>query len=306
MPKVSVIITTYNRANLIREAVESVINQTFTDWELFIIDDGSTDNTANVVSEFLRDARIKYFMKENGGVSSALNWGLKLSTGKYIAFLDSDDKWLPEKLESQVKSLDLHADIDTIFTPMFVQNLNENISSVTANKMLGQRLQGRRFLKYLLLDGFTVMPSTVLIRHEKVSVLFDEELKQNVDFGFFMELGLLGLVFYGLKYPLAVYRKGQNSITSNRHSFFKNALKVVNVVYKKNYVFSININIARSYRCMTFAKYILRSSTIKYGRVKKILLYISTLAKSFYYHPLNFYLYKHLLKDLPKRNIEKV
>jgi teichuronic acid biosynthesis glycosyltransferase TuaG len=302
MPKVSIILPTYNRANFIADAIESVIAQTFINWELFIVDDGSTDNTPNIVSKYLKNRKIKYFTKENGGVSSARNLGLKLSTGKYIAFLDSDDKWLPEKLECQLKYLDAHSDIDVVYTPMFVQDLNGKISSITANKMLEQELKNKYLLKSLLLDGFIPMLSTVLIRRSKIKVLFNEKVRSGNDFIFFIELGLLNLIFYGLKKPLAIYRKGQDSITSNRYLYLKNALIMIESIYNKACNFPININTAKSYRYLTFAKDILRSSTIKkqYGLAKKNIFYISTLVKSFYHDPMNMYIYKHLLKDIPR------
>lgn len=97
MPSVSVIITTYNRANLVSRAIDSVLNQTYKDFELIIIDDGSTDNTKSLIDSYLqKDKRIVYFYQENKGWPSALNKGIELSKGEYIAFLDSDNEWLPK------------------------------------------------------------------------------------------------------------------------------------------------------------------------------------------------------------------
>jgi glycosyltransferase involved in cell wall biosynthesis len=101
-PTVSVIIPTYNRAHLIGRAIQSVLNQTYRDFELIIVDDGSTDNTEEVVGSF-KDSRIKYIHhKENKGGTAARNTGINDANGEYIAFLDSDDEWLPEKLEKQI------------------------------------------------------------------------------------------------------------------------------------------------------------------------------------------------------------
>ena len=104
-PKVSIIIPTYNRANLLSRAIKSILNQTFKDFELIIVDDGSTDNTRQVVEKFQKeDSRIKYIWQENSGAPARpKNTGIKNSTGEYIAFLDDDDEWLPEKLEKQLK-----------------------------------------------------------------------------------------------------------------------------------------------------------------------------------------------------------
>lgn len=104
-PKVSVIIPTYNRANLISKSIESVLNQTYTDFELIVIDDGSTDNTWDVVKSF-DDERVKYVRHEkNKGLAASRNTGIKHSNGVFISFQDDDDKWLPEKLEKEIKLL---------------------------------------------------------------------------------------------------------------------------------------------------------------------------------------------------------
>ena len=99
---VSVIIPTYNRAKLLKRAIESVLNQTFQDFELIVVDDGSTDDTKEIVKSF-NNQKIIYIYQENfGGAALPKNVGIKMAQGKYIAILDSDDEWLPEKLQKQV------------------------------------------------------------------------------------------------------------------------------------------------------------------------------------------------------------
>jgi glycosyltransferase involved in cell wall biosynthesis len=107
VPRVSVVIPTYNRAHLIGEAIMSVLKQTFTDFELIVVDDGSTDNTKEMVDS-LKDPRIKYIYQNNHGVAGAFNAGIKISTGEYIAFLGSDDMLLENALEKGVNILDAH------------------------------------------------------------------------------------------------------------------------------------------------------------------------------------------------------
>jgi glycosyltransferase involved in cell wall biosynthesis len=104
-PTVTVIIPTYNRAHFIGRAISSVLSQTYSDFELIVVDDGSTDNTAKVVGGF-KDHRIVYFKhKSNLGISAARNTALRVSRGQYIAFLDDDDEWLPNKLSDQLDAL---------------------------------------------------------------------------------------------------------------------------------------------------------------------------------------------------------
>src|SRR5690348_1065740 len=102
-PVVSVILPTYNRASLISRAIRSVLNQTFTDWELLIVDDGSTDATEQLIRSRSADSRIRYMkLPQNVGMCNARNHGIALARGEFIAFLDSDDEWLPTKLEKQL------------------------------------------------------------------------------------------------------------------------------------------------------------------------------------------------------------
>lgn len=102
----SIILPTYNRSELLLRAVRSVVNQTYQDWELIIIDDGSTDNTENIVRDnFSKDNRIIYSKKKNSGAPDSRNHGVNLATRKYLAFLDSDDTWQPTKLEKVEEKL---------------------------------------------------------------------------------------------------------------------------------------------------------------------------------------------------------
>ncbi len=99
MPFFSVIIPSYNRAHLIGDTINSVINQKFTDWEVIIVDDGSSDHTKDVVNSFiLKDSRIRYYYQQNAERSAARNKGIKLSNGEFICFLDSDDRWIDSHL----------------------------------------------------------------------------------------------------------------------------------------------------------------------------------------------------------------
>lgn len=115
MPKVSVIIPTYNREKYIAETINSVLNQTFSDYETIVVDDGSTDNTERVIREEFAD-KVIYLSKSNGGPASSRNMGMRVAKGEYIAFLDSDDLWLPEKLEIQTRFMDAHPEIGLTYS----------------------------------------------------------------------------------------------------------------------------------------------------------------------------------------------
>jgi glycosyltransferase involved in cell wall biosynthesis len=123
MPKVSVVIPTYNREKLVSEAIQSVLRQTYTNFELIVVDDGSTDNTKVVVDSY-KDPRIRYEYQENRGVSAARNNGINVSTGDYIAFLDSDDLYLEAALEKSVNSLESHKQVGFSYGQRY--NMREN------------------------------------------------------------------------------------------------------------------------------------------------------------------------------------
>lgn len=108
--KFSIIIPTYNRADLLPKAIGSIQRQTYTHWELVIVDDGSTDNTAEIVKPYLADVRIKYIYQQNAERSAARNNGIKSATGDYICFLDSDDYYLPERLALLQSAITPHSD----------------------------------------------------------------------------------------------------------------------------------------------------------------------------------------------------
>ncbi|NLF03256.1 MAG: glycosyltransferase family 2 protein, partial [Anaerolineales bacterium] len=116
-PTVSVIIPTYNRLAYLQEAIDSVLAQTYTDYEIIVVDDGSTDGMGDALRALYRDhlgGRLRYRWQENAGRSAARNAGVTLSQGKYLAFLDDDDTYLPHKLARQVHLLEERSDVDLV------------------------------------------------------------------------------------------------------------------------------------------------------------------------------------------------
>lgn len=156
-PRVSVVIPLYNCERHIGEALESVLQQTYRDYEIIVIDDGSTDGSARVVHEF--GDRVRYVYQANAGVSAATNRGVALSTGELIAFLDNDDVWLPTKLERQVGYLDEHPTCG--FVNCDLQYVSE--SGERLNKFL-RGMNAREPFVRLFQKGYVIMCSAVMIR----------------------------------------------------------------------------------------------------------------------------------------------
>lgn len=172
-PSVSVIIPTYNRARLIGEAIASVLAQTYADFELIVVDDGSTDDTEMVVREFT-DSRLIYVKQENRGRSHARNRALNLARGRYIAFLDSDDLYLPDKLALQVRYLDSHPRVGMIYTSAYCIDYSGN----ALHEKYVASVSGKIYKSIAFFRPVTITLPTVMARRELFSKAggFDERM----------------------------------------------------------------------------------------------------------------------------------
>lgn len=208
--KVSVIIPTYNSAHFIIEAVESVLNQTFTDFEILVIDDGSTDATKEVLIEKYGNL-VRYFYKENGGVSKARNFGIENAQGKYVAFLDSDDAWIPEKLEKQVSALEKNAENKACYSSFFL--CDENLIPVGVNE---SNRKSDALTDLLLIGNVVATPSTVIAEKELFQQVggFDHELSQCADWEMWIRLATKTEFIY-IDKPLLKYRQHGANMSKN-------------------------------------------------------------------------------------------
>jgi glycosyltransferase involved in cell wall biosynthesis len=202
MPLVSVIIPTYNRADLLPEAIRSVLSQTITDFELIIVDDGSSDDTRQLVETFA-DPRIRYIYQENKGISGAMNTGLGAARGDYIARLDSDDRWLPTILAEQLAIFEAHPEIGIVYAKAQAMDINGNPMAQT----LGApgHFPGQTF-KSLLYGDFGSAISTLVRRecYERIGG-YDTHLKANEDWDVWIRLARY-YPFYFLDQVLANFR----------------------------------------------------------------------------------------------------
>ena len=218
---ISVVIPTFNREDLIKDAINTVLEQVYQNFEIIIIDDGSTDNTSEVVKSF-DDARIKYIYQENAGISKARNKGIEDASGEYIAFLDSDDLWHPEKLEKQVSVLDKDPDVDLLSNNSQYMTFQNDIIEIKKNYVKSQKEN----ISLILLDPdkvFTGTP-TLLVRKtifEKVG-LFDETVTFCEDWDLFFRIALVGKICH-IPEILTYVRNHKGNITNISHvGKFKN------------------------------------------------------------------------------------
>jgi len=187
MPIVTVIIPTYNRGYVVHRAINSILNQSFSDFEILVVDDGSTDDTCKVADSF-KDNRIRYIYKPNGGVSSARNAGMAQATGKYIAFLDSDDTWPPDFLKVMTKKLEQNQEYGLAYTSTTVIN-DEKFKNGQPLHITKRYVSGS--ITKELFKNSIVWPMAVLIRRDILNDFgFDEALKNSDDNDAFLRLSL--------------------------------------------------------------------------------------------------------------------
>lgn len=215
-PTISVIIPTYNRANYLKNSIQSVISQTIKDIEIIIINNYSTDTTLDVISSF-DDQRIKIINFKNGGViARSRNQGMVQSTGKYITFLDDDDIWCPYKLELQINYMESHPDFGAVYSNAIIIDEEDNKKGFLLDRSSAK--DGHIFQH--LLGGNFITILTVLMRRELLESigLFNEEpsLIAAEDYEYWMRIALK-FEFGYIDKPLAFYRIHSTSM-SKRNS----------------------------------------------------------------------------------------
>lgn len=216
-PLVSVIIPAYNAEKFVLATIQSVQAQTYTNWEMIIVDDGSTDQTASIIQkECDKDNRIHYYYQTNGRQGKARNLAIKHSKGEYLAFIDADDLWHPEKLEKQIKVIKDNSQVDLVYTNgiSFIDAIDNIIHR--HHEPSGLRAIDEQF--HYLLSGKSLPNLSVMVRKECVDHLggFMEDLRlQNAeDYQMWLRLADHGCQMYGLSEDLFYYRLHPDQVTN--------------------------------------------------------------------------------------------
>lgn len=205
---VSVVTATYNMGGYIVETLDSILGQDYPHVESIVIDDGSTDNTQEILQPYLSTGRVTVVRQENSGQTVAKNRGIAESRGEFIAFCDADDTWRPDKLTQQVAAFDLDPDIALVFSDVNYIDANGGPCDHPTMKRVGGRITGE-----LLVDNFIPFPTSIAratVLEEKNG--FDENLSMSIDYDLWLRIS----VDYPMHYipePLANYRiwEGQMS-----------------------------------------------------------------------------------------------
>lgn len=226
-PFVSVILPTYNCANFLSESVGSILSQTYHSYEIIVIDDGSTDNTKEVLHPFMQ--RITYInLEQNKGLPAARNVGIRSAQGEYIAFIDADDLWLPEKLQTDIEYFEKYRDAGMVYSKHM--NIDEK------GRVLGgtpkRRLPSGNIFIQLFSEQNFIIASSVIVRKEvfETTGLFDEQLFNCQDWDMWLRIAFYFKVA-GINKPLVKYRHNPRSLSKNRNNVLKYQKLVIDKIY---------------------------------------------------------------------------
>ncbi|WP_281231275.1 glycosyltransferase family 2 protein [Flavobacterium gelatinilyticum] len=230
---VSIIVPAYNTKNFIRQTIESVQNQTYTNWEMILADDASTDQTVSIIEEFSqKDSRIKLFkLPQNRGNGFARNFALEKATGKYIAYLDADDLWFPEKLEKQIHFLKSN---DLYFTFSFYDSIDEEGNN------LNRRVESPNPLTYKQLFFCNYVGNlTAIYNADYFGKIILETSQKRQDWRIWLTILKKIKTAKPVPEPLAFYRIRKDSISSSKFKLIKHNFGVYREFHRYNFVFSV-------------------------------------------------------------------
>jgi len=237
---VSIITPLYNSKEFIVETIKSVLLQTYQNWEMIIVDDVSSDNSCEIVDTFSEeDNRIKLVKLDvNSGAAAARNKAIQMANGKYIAFLDSDDLWHPNKLDKQISFMEKNK---LPFTFTSYQKINEEGSNFLGRGSAPNRVNYRNLLKTNVIGCLTAIYDT-----ESFEKVLMPSIRKRQDFGLWLKLLKRTEYAYGLDENLATYRVRTNSISSNK----LNTMSSIWYLYRKVEELSVSESI---YYCLHYS-----------------------------------------------------
>lgn len=233
--KVSIIVPVYNAAEYIKETICCVREQTYSNWELILVEDGSTDESGKIIEQLMDeycDNRILFYHKENNGAAAARNYGLEHATGRFITYLDADDLWEPDKLEQQL-SFVKEKEVVFCFTSYEFANIN--------GERTGKIVHVPDTITYKqALQNTTIFTSTVMFDTDKIAKeLLKMPLVKSEDTALWFQVLRNGYVAHGLDKNLVRYRRGGSSLSSNKVE----ALRRIWNLYRKTEHLSIPFSI---------------------------------------------------------------
>ena len=230
---VSIITPSYNCEKYLGDTIHSVINQTYYNWEMIIVDDLSNDNSYDLAKEFAKqDSRIKVIkLDKNSGAAVARNKGIEIAKGRYIAFLDSDDLWKPQKLEKQIKFMKQN---NYVFTYTAYELINEK------NKVLNKKFIPPKKVSYTdMLKTCSIGCLTAIYDTKHLGKVYMPLIKKGQDYATWLKILKMTDYAYGLQEPLAIYRIRSGSVSRNKFRAIKFQWKIYRDVERLGIIYSI-------------------------------------------------------------------
>ncbi|MFH1507985.1 MAG: glycosyltransferase [Candidatus Omnitrophota bacterium] len=225
-PKVSVLIPAYNAEKFIQRTINSVLAQSFKDFEIVVLDDGSNDRTGEIVKAMQsRDKRVIYYYQDNRGLVNSRNRLVELSRGEFIAFLDHDDEWLPDKLKKQLTLFNKAPQPGLVFCDAYIKN---NERAIARSFKERRPCRGDVFYQYLLSDNFVPLLTVILPREVLLKFMpFNQDYQVNEEFEMFLRIAR-SFRFDYLDQPLAIYHvHGANTIIAKNERFIDESFAVL-------------------------------------------------------------------------------
>lgn len=260
MKLVSIIIPCYNAEKYIKETIESVLCQSYNNWELIVVNDGSTDKSEEIIKPFLSDNRIRYINKLNEGVSITRNKGIVLANGEYLAFLDADDIWYSDNLKVKIEFLESNESIDWVFSNMgAIDEFNKRLQDPPCGS-------NGNFLEKILLWETEVIPgpcSNLVIRKKCIErgISFNSQFSTAADQAFTLDLAAQFQGFL-INQVLWDYRILPNSMSRNIQNMEKDHINVYKYAKSKNYFKSLHFRL----KCYSNLYYTLAGSYFVYEK----------------------------------------
>jgi len=304
-PKVTVIMPVYNGEKHIMEAIDSILNQTFNDFELIIINDGSTDKTEDIITLYLKDNRVSYFKQTNRGYSMACNKGYSFAKAKYICFQDCDDISLPYRLKEEVDILEKYTDIELVYSSAIFLGDGGKPFAKWGGIKSGKISHIKAFYK-LYIEGNFIPNPTVMFRKRHISSnnLFREDLKICADYEHRL-ITIHDYDIYEIEKPLVKIRRGSEHkhLTALREENFKAEREILKNIRKLFWDKEPKVTLIYFYRAMS--NQLLKESNyfIGQGEKKKS---IQLLIHSIILNPFNLRAWKTIIVTLVPKSIIKV
>ena len=298
MPLFTIIIPTYNRSEKLKIAIQSVVSQTFRDFELLVIDDGSTDNTKNIVKDFSDSRIIYYWQKNSGGPASPRNFGIDNARGDWVCFLDSDDLWYPSKLQVVANEIYMKPKTD-----LFCHNEILVLVHNAQKKLLRHGPYSKDFYRQMLIYNNRVSTSAATVKKEflnKHKLRFNETKDYVIveDYDLWLRIAFNGGIFYFINKPLGEYIIENDNLTTDNTRHIRNqrivqkqhAFNIQNFESNKNRIWKkIEVGLLLSEL----------GNSINEKKVKEIFFYSLILIKS------PFFLVNHIVAWIVRKKYQK-